>query len=251
MRRNHIFRPPVPRFFSRFHTVSKVAFPQHSNTRVMMMPIKIGIIESIPASLNHYNSLLKDVFAKVPEEFLNRTGYLTIDEARVKKGKSHRRPELHVDGVYRNGPGGWGGGGGGWGAGRNNIDELLLEPIDSDDKYQYGAGMFLAASHAGCAAWNQIFEGTPGPNGECKHLLDQCKDESKSILQPNEMYWLNPLCVHTALPMPKNTSRQLFRLSMPSTAPWFSEYTPNPLGIKPEGPVIDNQRSEYMNFRPK
>jgi len=133
MRRNHIFKPPMPRFFSRFHTVAKVAFPEHSNTRIMMMPIKIGNMASIPPSLQHYGSLLKDVFAKVPEEFLNRTGYLTIDEARVKKGSPHRRPDLHVDGVYRNG----------------------------------------------------------------------------------------------------------------------SEYTPNPLGIEPDGPIIENQRSEYMNFRPK
>lgn len=248
--RSSLFKQPSSRFFSNFIKKDITSFPAFTNTRIMMMPIVIGDLKSIPPALAHYHSMIKSVFTVSPENYKNQVGYLTIDESDIEKGSTHRRPGLHVDGLYRGGVGGWGGAAP-WAGSEDGILKTLQSSIDSENLYHYGPGMFLIASHSGCVAWRQEFEGMPGSNGECEHLASQCKDENKEVLQPNHIYWLNPLCVHAATSMPENTRRQLVRVSMPSKAPWFSEYTPNPLGLQPAGPIIHSaERVEFMNFRP-
>src|SRR5262249_33109124 len=120
--------------------------------------------------------------------------YLTIDEALLRGGEHHRRPGLHVDGVGENGDdhGGWGGGGGS--AGRE--------------------GMSTASTHEGMQAFNQIFTGKPGPDGDCEHLREQLG--FGRVLEPNHLYWCAPLCVHESLPVMPECARQFIRVSMPS-----------------------------------
>lgn len=249
MRRNiglfHSYHSSASQFFSNFTEMGFVSFPDFTNTRVMMMPIVIGDTTSIPPVLKHYTQMIKSIFDIAQARYHGQVGYVTIDESHVEKGKTHRRPGLHVDGI-----GGWGGPGT-WGGSEECIAEMLRLPINTENKYHYGPGMFLMASHSGCVAWRQTFKGEPGSNGECGHLVPQCEDKHKRILDANRIYWLNPMCVHAATEMPEETPRQLLRLSMPSNAPWFDEYTPNPLGVQPGGPIIKNARASYMNFRPK
>lgn len=235
-------------FYSNFLKVRKLSFPAFSGTRIMMMPIILGDMKSIPTELKHYMPMVKSLFTSVQPKYLNQVGYLTIDESNVLKGETHRRPGLHVDGFYKGKAGSWGGSGP-WAGARKNIIQMLEKPINIDDEFQYGPGMLLIASHPGCVAWKQIFKGMPGPDGECDHLISQCKENTKQILEPNMLYWLSPLTVHAATEMPEDTNRQLLRLSMPSKAPVFSEYTKNPLGIEPSGPVIAAARGSQMRFR--
>jgi hypothetical protein len=68
-------------------------------------------------------------------------------------------------------------------------------------------------------------------------------------LENNVVYLCAPDLVHEGLPMAVDTPRQFCRVSFPSDAPWYEGYTPNPLGIKPTGP-IHPPRSEFMAYRP-
>ncbi len=197
--------------------VGDLELPAFSGTRIMMMPVILGDMASVPAMLDGWKSALLNLFSLCPQHH-GKVGYLTIDEKTVSAGQTHRREGAHVDGVFKGSCGGWGGGGGGWGS--------------------VGNGMLTVSNIVGCRAWNQDFMGQPGYDGECDHMLDQVTPESETIFGAGQVYWVDGLCVHESMPMQEAAERQFVRLSMPSTAPWFEGYTENPLGVKPTGEIL-------------
>jgi hypothetical protein len=190
----------------------------------MMMPIRMDDPEgSLPDSMGQWRPALRTLMDRCTVR--DGVGYLTIDEALIPAGESHRRPGLHVDGV-----GAWGGGG------------------------KYGAnGMILASDRFGCQGWNQSFDGEPGPEGDCSHLADQCRNGSELVrMSPDRMYWCSPLAVHESVPQswsPLPVKRALVRLSMPNDCPWHEGYTENPLGVRPTGEILP-ARTAFMGYRP-
>ncbi len=214
-------------FDSLCRKVGGVELPGFTGVRVMMMPVVIGDLDKVPAQLQMWQQTLKELF-DMADPFTGQIGYLTIDEKRVKPGHSHRRMGYHVDGVHDGGVGGWGGGrGGGWGS--------------------VGTGMLTVASHIGCRAWNKVgVKGWPDKEGGCEHLANQFAPQDAIVFQPNEVYWLDGLCVHESLLQPAPVLRQFVRLSMPSEAPWFEGYTKNPHGVEPTGPVLP--RRQFMDM---
>lgn len=228
-------------FDSVFRRVGSVKLPEFSGIRIMMMPIVIGDPESIPSSLRIWRDALATL-SGFAEQHKGRVGYLTLDEKHVGPGSTHRRAGLHVDGVCRISGGGWAGepppGGGwagqsmagGWGGGGGWSSKAT--------------GMLTTASHVGCRAWNQRFEGETGPDGECEHLANQLREDAAEFFLPEAVYWVDAYCVHESIPQVKQVARQFVRLSLPSTAAWFEGYTENPLGIKPTGPILP--RRKYM-----
>ena len=204
-----------------------VSFPEFSDTRAMMMPFLLeDPYGSLPVSMSGWKPTVAVILTH--SKVKSGVGYLTIDEAHVKAGTTHRRPGLHVDGIGPNGTiGGWGGGGGGWG--KN--------------------GMLVAASHVGCRGWAKTFIGDAGNNGDCEHLREQCDDKDAIIMEAGEVYWCGPLAVHESTPILDDCARQFVRVSMPSDAPWYEGYSVNPMGIQPTGP-IHAPRAEFMGFRP-
>ena len=223
-------------FNSEIIPLGGVSLPQSQGTRIMMMPFEFGNIDSIPEEvdgqpLSPWRPVVGAIISRLHDKGLNPgtgIGYLTIDEAHVARGTTHRRPGLHVDGVGPNGSKGpWGGGNGPWGAG----------------------GMVILASHAGSRGWSQVFEGVPGNNGDCQHLADQLSAAAEIIFSPNQAFWCGPLAVHESLQLPNDTDRQFCRVSLPSDAPWYEGYTQNPLGVQPGGP-IHAPRTAFMAYRP-
>lgn len=202
----------------------RVELPEFTGVRVMMMPFLMQDPASIPNMLGRWRGVIAALVRMSRVE--KGVAYLTIDEALVKAGETHRRPGLHVDGVGPNGEiGGWGGGGG------------------------YAAsGMLTVASHVGCRGWSGVFIGRPRANGDCAHWREQCPPEMAIYLHSSRVYGCGPMFVHESLPMPVDTRRQFCRLSLPSNAPWYDGYTRNPLGIEPTGP-IHPKRAEFMAFR--
>jgi len=210
-------------FESKFNELNKVTLPEFSGTRVMMMPLILGDLSSIPESLNHYKETFKELFSIMDKKHNGKVGYVTIDEKEVLEGKTHRREGLHVDGVFNDSCGSWGGGG--WGS--------------------VGNGMITVSSVEGCRAYNQKFNGEIGKDGECDKLASQCKEENYTVFKSNTAYWVDGLCVHESIPVLENTKRIFLRLSMPSNAPWFEGYTKNPLGIEPTGKILSKR--EFQN----
>lgn len=213
-------------FDSVFERVGEVKLPEFSGVRVMMLPVIIEDVNSLPDFVAGYKQAFKTMCeTEQAKKHSGEVGYLTIDEKVVPANKTHRRSGAHVDGVYHGGVGGWGGGAGGsWGG--------------------HGNGMLTVSSVAGCKAWKQWFEGWPGWEGEADHLMDQAKEDHAVLFSAGELYWVDGLCVHESLNFEHDTPRQFVRLSLPSEGPWFEGYTENPLGIKPTGPILP--RREFM-----
>lgn len=214
-------------FKSEIREVGSVTLPAYEGTRVMMMPFHLhDVAGTLPDDLARWRQAVVAIVAMGPVH--HGTAYLTIDEATITRGETHRRPGLHVDGVGPQGDaGGWGGGGG------------------------YGSnGMLMTSTHIGCVAWDQTFEGWPGPDGDCTHLDAQLRDDRACVvLQPGVVYHCGPMTVHEALPMAEDCRRSFVRISMPSNAPWYEGYTENPTGVRPTGP-IHPRRVAQMAYRP-
>lgn len=203
-------------FESKIEDKGTLAFPAFTGLRVMMLPFRL----EDPATIPEHMSQWRDAVASLVDISTVKSGtaYMTIDEAHVGAGETHRRPGMHVDGL-----GGWGGGGGGWA--RN--------------------GMLVAADRIGCRGWPQTFEGAPAAHGSCEHLREQCREAL--VMQPGRVYWCSPLSVHESLQQAESGRRTFVRMSMPSNAPWYDGYTRNPM-VPPTGPILP-ARTEFMGFR--
>lgn len=213
-------------FKSEVREVGRVSIPAYCGTRVMMMPFHLhDVADTLPEDLARWRGAVQAIVEIGSVH--HGTAYLTLDEAAISRGETHRRPGLHVDGVGPRGDaGGWGGGGG------------------------YGSnGMLMTSTHVGCVAWNQMFEGWPGPDGDCAHLAKQLHDDAMVELQPGVVYHCGPMTVHQALPMTEACRRSFMRISMPSDSPWYEGYTENPTGVRPTGP-IHPRRVAQMAYRP-
>lgn len=85
---------------------SPIVFPEFSETRIMMMPVRLGDLAGVP---ENYHSVLKQLYAVMESRFAGQIGYLTIDEREIPAGETLRRSGLHVDGYYHGRCGAWGG----------------------------------------------------------------------------------------------------------------------------------------------
>lgn len=219
------------KFESKLIRLGPAKLPTYSGVRIMMMPLIVGDLESIPRELYDWRGIVRRLWFMDFTQFgaardSGKVCYLTIDEKFILPGQTHRRAGLHVDGIYQGRSGGWGGGpGGGWSS--------------------KSTGAITVSSHVGCRAWLQSFNGYPGPEGECDHLASQCRSSSEVIFEPHTAYWFDGLCVHESITQSEPVARQFVRLSLPSNSPWFEGYTENPLGICPTGDILP--RRQYMD----
>merc|ERR1711966_348085 len=76
-------------------TVATFTFPEPSGINVNMMPIRLGMKESLPEYLHSYWPLLEA--CKIAPSDVGKVGYLTVQENHVEKGETQRRPGLHVE----------------------------------------------------------------------------------------------------------------------------------------------------------
>lgn len=225
------------------------SWPSFTGLRIMMMPIVSCDVRTFPECIHPYQNLLIEAMSLFPQH-IGKVVYVTIDEADLKQGQTHRRPGLHVDGIYRSttnisGFGGsWGGGGGSWGGGYS-VTKL----------HEEANGMILFANAPGCDVWTseQNFNTFDFDNeGGAEHLRERITEKDgrfeRMSLKPNVAYWLNPLCIHESMPASKDQLRHLIRISLPNNCPWFKGYTKNPLGVKPTGEIL-SERKEFMSWK--
>lgn len=232
-----------------FFHVAEVPFPNFSGLRILHMPIILGEEDSIPKDLHGYLPLLEIAASKFPQH-AGDVVYFTIDEKKLKTGQTHRRPGLHVDGWHKvkvgehyigGGGGSWGGGGGSWGGASYSVGSYK-KTLDNE-----GTGLLTAANKIGCRAWMKTYSGEPEAEGDCEHMRSLFPKSKGVLLQPNQLYWLNPLCVHESIPVTEDMDRQFVRISLPSNSDWYEGCTPNPLGVLPTGSVKP-RRTRFMGF---
>jgi len=194
----------------------------------------IGEKNSIPEQYQDYWPLISRC-PLVSEHGL--VGYLTIQESFVQKGKSQRRPGLHIEtpGVVMSSTGSathrvefsqflWGGG-------YKETDELH-------------GGIYMASNVAGsCKVWNAQIKcpdkvvtdvaDSAGHLGDIEHLREELGEGY--MVEAGELIWLTDTTPHESLALPEAAFRQFFRLVTSQVSVWYEAHaSKNKLGIKPD-----------------
>lgn len=204
------------KFTSTLTDLGTIHLPAFSSIRWMMMPFDLKDVEGTVPEVSWHPAIKKMLLGSKLKKG-KTIGYLTIDESKLKAGEIHRRPGLHVDGL------------GGWGA----------SPWAAN-------GMVCASSHMGCQAWEGEFEGEVDEDGGCEKL--SLSGRYPTPILGGRHYRMGGMTVHETLPAKADQERQFVRISMPSDAPWYENYTRNPLGVKPAGPILPARKQ--MEYRP-
>ncbi len=207
--------------FRKVYQHAPTAFPEYSDCRVMMMPVNLGDLGGVP---EQYHTLVEELYSMTERRHIGQVGYLTIDEKTLAPGETLRRGGKHVDGCHQGRAGAYGAGGG-YGS--------------------VGNGMLTVSSTPHCRAYPGIFDGEPGPEGECEHI-----ETAEGItFGAGDVYFVDGACVHESLPVESTTRRQFVRLSMPSNGAWYQNYTHNPTGVQsnPEAEILPSRR--FMETR--
>jgi len=168
---------------------------------------------------------------------MGKVGYLTISEGLVKKGKTQRTPGLHIER-----PGYLKKGGNytskyvdiGWGSGSYR----RAYPIQ---------GIYMCSNVSdSCAVYKASIKNPSeivGKLGSIEHLREFL--DPPDFMKSSEIWWITDKTPHEAKAMKTDLNRQFFRLVTSEVSVWYSKYsTPNPLGIKPTGLIIDDDKFE-------
>lgn len=177
---------------------------------VKMLPFNLEDLAEIPKQF-------KELVSKMIEALPVKKGiaYLTVDGKLVKKGNTHRRGGVHIDGNYLPSLS-WGssGGGNGWKVGEGG---RILSSKEHKLSYEIETGgMLIASNYPACKGWNGIFEGSPYVGGDCSRIEGLGEG---FILKPNTVYYGNSQWLHESLPIDKTTHRVIARITLPMDYP--------------------------------
>lgn len=217
--------------------LGRVELPEFSGVRCQMMPFRVDD-PSGTVPFEQWRPLVSFVCSIAKE---HGVGFLTIDEAIVQPGQHHRRPGLHVD------CGGSATDHGGAPPPAPKHGGSPPAPGPAHGASGGHGGMFTVASHRGCRGYVGIVAGDQGADGDCSHLLDRIAGLRRVDMLPDVLYWANHTFIHETLPATEVQSRQFVRVSMPSAAPWHSDYTPSPIGIRPAGPIVGPRQGQMAH----
>eukprot|EP01084_Bolivina_argentea_P095229 171217_1 len=185
------------------------------------------IMESqLPNHLQGYILYIRACLQADPTQ-LNTICYVTIHESFVKKGRTQRRPGLHIE-YPGKGPGG----------------SAEFEDHGWGDGFYQKDGIYMASNISNsCAVWNcRIVDRDDkeqkeiiGHLGSIEHLRTSLSKQEKYKLEEQKLYWITDRTPHEALPMKHDGYRQFFRLVGHKLGAWYEHHsTQNPIGIKPD-----------------
>eukprot|EP01083_Nonionella_stella_P033529 91754_1 len=202
--------------------------PLKKEINMNMMPLMMdfeSLPEQIPNNLRGYLPLIHACLKADPSQ-KGKICFLTIHESFVKKGRTQRRPGLHIE-LPGQGIGGKAEWFHGWGGGYWKKDGLFIASNVSDS----------------CAVWNcRIVERDDKKEkikamdamGGLEHIRALMPKEQKYLLKEEKLYWITDRTPHEALPMKKSGWRQFFRLVSSKLGAWYVDHsTANPQGIVP------------------
>ena len=219
--------------------------PLKKEININMMPVLMDpekFKSQLPSSLKGYIQFLHACLFADPSQN-GKICYLTIHESYVEKGKTQRRPGLHIElpGSIAGKCGGQSTQYYGWGSGKGQRD-----------------GIFMATNCDNtCAAWNVMIyphvntdhmDDNEMVNIEYPEMGQEIMDKmgglehvrkslnyGKEELKKDTLYWMTDRTPHESLPMQKDGWRQFFRLVSSKLGVWYEAHSSkNPIGITPD-----------------
>ena len=177
---------------SSYSQMSVVSFPEFKGRDMYMHTLDLSFAV-MPEGYEDYLQPVLKLCSKA-----NRTSglvHITIDEKRVEKGMSQRRPGAHVDGCFMKTF--WGHPD--WLHYCNNIPFSRMSVI-------------VASSIPGCIAYPGNFAGTPKNDGDLEHIRGQLP--LGDLLPANTGFLLSPDCVHESKIFNEPVNRQFLRIAL-------------------------------------
>ena len=237
-----------------------VSWPPFTGLNINMMPIRLGDLDSLPASCKPYAPIL----ASLPLSRSNYTvggkdeayitggkakvGFLTIHESIIEEdGASQRRGGVHTETPGRI-----------W---LNKQDGTLASSVKGElaimdrcpmtvawgcghwsapwgSHYEYEGGLYMGSNVSGSTrVWGSTQVRCPedvvGPLGDLEHLRHYLGEGT--TLRAGEICWMTDTTPHESLPLPAGTRRQYFRLVTNHVNVWYADHSDkNPLGVVPD-----------------
>lgn len=231
-----------------------IKFPLPKNLNINMMPFimsKYWNKTRLPDYLKeYYDNIISRCFYNKEQE--NKIYYLTIEESLINKGKTQRRPGLHVECGGKvcicndliidekkqisldKGTGNWN---------CNNIH--FIHPWGMG-LYNRGIvdGIFMCSNVSdSCILWNCRIVSDENENevignlGDIEHLRSSLPIPGQ-IMEKNKLYWITDRTPHESLPMKSQKYRQFFRLVTENVGVWYEQHsTKNPKGVIPNSNI--------------
>lgn len=226
------------------HVIKTVEFPEPTGININMMPIVIGVPNSIPEEYRHYAPLVAACFGTTPPQ---RIGYLTINEGTVEAGTTQRRGGLHIEcpgyltgGVVSHGK---------W----SRVTDCFGN--DRGEKFEGGIYMASTVSNSNCF-WRVKIDDpgeVAGALGDLEHIRSLLPENRKTTPAAGQLVWFTDTTPHEALPIASSGPRQFFRLVVGDLSQWNEKHnTKNPLGVKPDPTVtktVDYDKFD-LSFNP-
>lgn len=231
----------------------EVKFPVPKDRQVNMMPFLAWHPEmTLPKNLKPYIKMIRSITSSKGDSLMDPVGhvlpwdevwYLTVQEGWVEKGKTQRRPGLHIEspgslvtesGTETTWEGGWGGG---------------SVSAETPGEIRRSGGLYIASSVADTTrVWNyhvKKTKGVVGPGGDLEAHRNALG--GGTLLPANRLTWLTDRTPHEAVPMTRGGYRQFFRLVTSDVSVWYADHsTANPIGIQPTGLVVQGDKFELM-----
>eukprot|EP01084_Bolivina_argentea_P019769 36774_1 len=245
-----------------YHSMrSQLKFPKPKDININMMPFIMSFDfekTKLPQYLKSYHPIIT-VCLNQDLDQKNKICFLTVQESKVFKNKTQRRPGLHVETpglvclcdeddekgfVYSTGQGchgrahkmhPWG-----MGFWTNGAKDGIYMMSSVDD----------SAAFWGCKIIKANDKEVIGNLGDIEYLRSSLPDKKRHFMKANKLYWLTDRTPHEALPMKENGYRQFFRLVTHKVGLWYTQHsTGNPNGIVPDPKIT--MVIEKSKFRKK
>ena len=177
-----------------------VFFPRFTGERIYMREFYKH--RGLPSDLRRWqptvNAMLDGIEADGPI-------YLMIDQRKIKAGKFHRRPGLHVDGYWDAKSQTW--------PPSPNDPHLAIEPSDTPQ----AEAIVLASDVFGCRAFVGRFDVMPKDGNDCGHIGTAAM--KRVAILPNIVYAGNVSMLHESMPVECDCERTVVRLNVPGWTP--------------------------------
>ena len=201
--------------------VGMSTFPRFKGININMMPFILNDLTTLPTKFRTYDNMIKKCMGLVTNhrKDKNCVAYLTITETKVEKGKTQRRPGLHVE--------------------KPHSIPIKINMFDSmfGGSFMDG-GIFMASNlDSTCRIWNaQVESHAIGWEGDVEYLRDHLDDvcrqntshtprcratKSRILTKANHVYWITDKTPHEAVPLSSSRKRQFFRLVVGPLSTWL------------------------------
>lgn len=180
-----------------------VPFPEFTGERIYMREFDNGIL---PKELERWQPTV--------DAMLNgrrSRAYLMVDQKVVHQNALHRRPGLHVDGLWNPAIYAHGHGGGHLG------DPGPRHGGRHGGKWQFVSGesqtLILATDVLACKAYEGWYEDMPSSGGDCSHI--DVGSMAEVYMVPHMAHYGDALCMlHESIPVMRTTPRTVVRLNV-------------------------------------